>query len=135
MSTHASITVVYPNKTAASVYVHSDGYYEHTGKMLLNHYNSLETAGALMTFGALSFVAARIYPTSGAEHNRDTPEPGVCIYFGRDCGEDSVGPNFYLTEQAARNDADYEYNYLFKDGIWYSRQENDDFEPLSIHFA
>jgi len=125
MATRSTIAVVHEDGTVSQIYCHYDGYLSHNGQMLTEYYNTLLAAEFLVSKGDLSILAPRVTPTG--THSFNEPEQGVCVYYGRDRGEDNTEPrkfnsvddyNLYYQAQ--------EYNYLFKDGEWYFKLEVND---------
>ena len=119
MSTHSTISVVTP-ETIYQIYCNSDGYTSYNGKMLIDHYNSLEKALELVSLGDLSYLKKKVHPTPGARHNYDTPEPGVNVYYGRDRGEKRVDVKKYKDiKEFATLAIPESFNYIFNNGKWY----------------
>lgn len=102
MSTHAAIIQQTPAGEFRGIYVHSDGYPEHTGRILAEHYTDERQVDALIGLGDLSSVGA-------------TPEE--CIAYHRDRGElkrirGSVSLDWL------RQQIDASYYYLWTNGEW-----------------
>lgn len=117
MSTHSTIAVQLKDGSIKQVYCHWDGYIEHNGKLLVNHYNTQELAEELVSFGDISSLDERIVPVSSL-HSVSNPERGVTAFYGRDRSEDDTAPSIhkdYLSYVRGRRE---EYNYLFRDGRW-----------------
>lgn len=123
MSTRSLIAVKQNDGTVKSIYSHFDGYPDHNGRLLLENYNSLELASALLELGALSVLAERMNPEPGEDHSYDSPQPDICIAYHRDRGEEYRPPAVWTsTEHIIHDAADCtwaEYVYLFQDGAWY----------------
>ena len=117
MATTSSIAVQRENGTVAQIYCHWDGYPEHNGKLLEEHYNTLEKAEALIKLGALSFLDKSIECPAG--HTFRSPVEGYSIAYGRDRGETGVSARVFasITEYKRRGRRE-NYNYLFRDGKW-----------------
>lgn len=86
MSTRSLIGIKENNKYSV-IYCHSDGYPEHNGKILLEHYNSMDMAKELIALGDLSLLGERIAPNPGEKHTFDEPLDNVTIAYHRDRGE------------------------------------------------
>ena len=70
MSTNALIAYVDPvTRKATATVVHWDGYIEHTGNMLAQHYNTPRDAEAICSMGYLSYVDENVDIQGGV----DTP--------------------------------------------------------------
>lgn len=131
MSTHSTIAVQHADGSVSQCYCHWDGYLSHVGKMLANHYNTIEQAENLVSLGYISSLYCHNIPTG--PHSYDNPEDGVTVYYGRDRGEEDVDSNVFSNfADFEENGMSEEFNYLFKDGKWECRQQrhsHDDFIP------
>ena len=126
MSTHARIGI-YENGAVKSVYCHSDGYIEHVGEILFNHYNTIDKVNKLIMLGDLS----RLDVSIGVKTDFNMPNPNQCIAYHRDRGED-----LSIRASDIENMKNWEeYNYLFTDNNWYvsCRKTDYQFEPLEYH--
>lgn len=88
------------------VYCHLDGYPEHMGKMLLNHYETLEKAIALLELGDLVSVNETLEMT---------------VAFARDKGEELCPAEKFDSYEEMKDfftEADVEFFYLLQDGEW-----------------
>ena len=74
MSTRSMIGIQNADGTVKAVYCHWDGYPEHNGRMLLDHYNSREIAENLIKRGDFSFLHDNI---SDIEYYVDRGDTGV----------------------------------------------------------
>jgi len=129
MGTRSRIGVMHGD-VVKSVYCHWDGYLEHNGEILMNHYDSAR-ANHLVALGDLSSLGTVIgekHPFSphGSEEDRVAHEAaekaGWCTFYGRDRGETGtewqVAHSFKeFFDQCA--DCAAEYYYIMKDGVWY----------------
>ena len=119
MGTRSRIGVMHGNN-CKSVYCHWDGYLDHNGRILLEHYDSVK-ANHLVALGDLSSLRENI----GSEHDFDSQagkDHKWCDFYGRDCGEEGVEfatdtsfDDFFL--RAERCGA--EFYYIMRDGVWY----------------
>lgn len=144
MATRSTIAVQHADGTVSQVYCHWDGYLSHNGKLLNDHYNTLEKAEALVALGSISSLSREI----GEKHPFDNPHPynspayldhrakheHMTLYYGRDRGEDDTAPekfwNFEMYRMTAQSE---DYNYIFRDGQWYV-ESNDGYMLLSKAF-
>ena len=96
------------------VYCHSDGYPSYNGKILYNYYSKREDVEKLISLGDLSVLDKRIEPTEGSGHcwDYDNRERGVCVFYGRDRGEEGVEPKEVKLEELV-SDIWIEYIYVF----------------------
>lgn len=112
MSTHAAIIVPHPEGGWQGIYVHSDGYLEHTGRLIARHYQDGDSARAIVALGDLSALGERLEPKG--PHSYFKPEPGTTVAYHRDRGEDLVirkGPTVeHLVAQFEANGHIYVWN-------------------------
>jgi hypothetical protein len=129
MGTRSRIGVMHGD-VCKSVYCHWDGYLEHNGVILQEHYDSAK-ANSLVALGDLSSLRANIgekHAFSQFELPKDEVEAyktlteDMCTFYGRDRGE--KGTEF----KTDHNFADFldrvvgcgaEYYYIMRDGTWY----------------
>jgi hypothetical protein len=113
-----------------SIYCHWDGYLEHNGAILQEHYDSSK-ANHLVALGDLSSLRADI----GEEHafsQFELPAEEVeayktltedwCTFYGRDRGEKGTEWKVATTFDEFLEQCDNcgaEYYYIMKDGVWY----------------
>jgi len=135
MGTRSRIGVMHGDKLK-SVYCHWDGYLDHNGRILLEHYDSAK-ANHLVAMGDLSSLAPQIgekHPFSQFDVSEDqrVNYDNWCTFYGRDRGE--TGTEFQVDEDFVsfmeRVDAcGAEYYYIMKDGVWYC---GDSYDSSSI---
>ena len=114
MGTRSSIGYITDNGDIKTAYCHYDGYLEHNGRILLDHYTDAAKVKELVGFGDMSFLAPEVYPTLGSGHSFDNNEDGVTVFYGRDRGEDGVDATNYQTlTDWVENGSWQEYFYLF----------------------
>ena len=112
MATRSTIAVEHEDGTVSQIYCNWDGYPEYNGKILLEHYTTLEKVEELIGHGDLSTLASNINPTG--EHSDG------CVFYGRDHGEDDTNARKHRDVTMYRLAKEWqEYNYLFKSGEWY----------------
>ena len=128
MGTRSRIGVMHGDKLK-SVYCHWDGYLEHNGRILQDHYDSAK-ANHLVALGFISSLKEEIgekHPFSGYDvtPNISYEKYGelygkMTTFFGRDRGESGVD---FTVDQSydefLSKDYDYEYYYIMNDGVWY----------------
>ena len=139
MGTRSRIAVMH-GTVCKSVYCHWDGYLEHNGAILQEHYDSAK-ANNLVALGDLSSLRPNIgekhafsqfeVPAEEVEAYKTLTED-MCTFYGRDRGE--TGIEFKVShsfedflELCERTDA--EYYYIMEDGKWFggSMHENNPF--------
>jgi hypothetical protein len=128
MGTHSRIGIMHGDKVK-SVYCHWDGYLEHNGQVLQDHYNSSKT-NFLVALGDMSSLKSEI----GEKHafsQFDLPPEEVeaykeltrdwCTFYGRDRGEVSVWKvaNTFEEFLDQAEGCGAEFYYIMKDGVWY----------------
>ena len=99
------------------VYCHWDGYLEHVGRILRQHYADPAKVAELIEHGDISSLHAEI----GSPHNFDDRPKGQTTFYGRDRGDNDCGPASRKTLRAIMSHANRcgcEYFYLFADGDW-----------------
>ena len=98
MATRSTISILETTGTVKQIYCHWDGYFDHNGRILKTFYKTPELVKQLISLGNLSVLAENINPTE--DHSFDSPQEGVCVYYGRDRGEDNAEytlfPNFEM---------------------------------------
>ena len=125
MATRSRIGLVNQDGSIDSIYCHFDGYISGNGRILDQHYNSLEKIQELIALGDLSSLGEEIglqHPFSsyegfrGSEQDYKSMYGKMCTAYMRDRGEtgclpvhsDGVDDFLEIAE---------EYNYLFSPGV------------------
>jgi hypothetical protein len=130
MGTRSRIGVMHGD-VCKSVYCHWDGYLEHNGQILQEHYDSTK-ANMLVALGDLSALRPEIGDQHAfSQHEVDVMDredfirttQNMCTFYGRDRLETGVDFKVSLTfkeflEQVENCGA--EYYYIMKDGVWYA---------------
>lgn len=129
MATRSTIALEFADGTVGQVYCHWDGYLEHNGKILFDHYSDPFKLRDLIDLGDLSSLAANI----GTKHDFDARVEGECTFYGRDRGEHGVDAVYFDSYQDyLDNFQGEEYNYILRrDGIWYVATD-DKFVPMIV---
>jgi len=121
-----------------SVYCHWDGYLEHNGAILAEHYDS-SLANQLVSMGDLSSLGTTLgekHPFSPHGSKEDealyeaAKEAGWCTFYGRDRDEKDVSWQVAHTfdeflEQVEASCG--EYYYVMENGVWYCGSMYGDF--------
>lgn len=120
MGTRSRIGVMHGD-VLKSVYCQWDGYLDHNGRILLNHYDSAK-ANHLVALGDLSSLDINVEIPEGVEHSYQVPLKGITVFYGRDRGESdtefAVDHDFESFMKRV-DDSGAEYYYIMKDGEWY----------------
>lgn len=140
MGTRSDIIVHRADGKWARIYCHWDGYLEHNGRLLHEHYGSPEQAEALVALGDLSSLGPeigekhafdwRMSPAKGRKGKKlyecpDHPDhrrfERMCTAYGRDRGESDVEADIFDTLEAAWPPPETwtEFTYVFTDGGWW----------------
>ena len=124
MGTRSRIGKTNKDGSVTSIYVHWDGYLDHVGRILANHYTTDEKVDGLVGLGDLSSLGEEI----GTKHNFDTCPRNECNAYGRDRGEDGVEPVTH--DMSEWPDSGWEYRYLWDSGAWLVSKGDDGFTDL-----
>lgn len=110
------------------IYCHYDGYTEHNGRILLDHYTSEGKIQALIALGSLSYLAENVCHLPDQAHSWASPAPGVCVAYHRDRGDNlCVSDVQYLDEIDAE-----EYNYVWENGSWRLWKKHDEIVDIVL---
>ena len=124
MSTRSAIGVMHGNK-AKVVYCHHDGYLNFNGQILQEHYDSPK-ANNLVALGDMSSLGQNLAAPEGVTHSYRDPLIGVCVFYGRDRGEDGCEFQVCQSDQELfETYSDCEYFYIMQDGVWMVSQGPD----------
>jgi hypothetical protein len=120
MGTRSRIGVMHGDK-CKSVYCHWDGYLDHNGRILLEHYDSAKT-NHLVALGDISSLDRTVEIPEGVEHTFENPVKGITSFYGRDRGE--TGCEFAVDHtfedfMKRVDGCGAEFYYIMKDGVWY----------------
>lgn len=126
MSTRSNIAIQKPDGTILSIYVHSDGYPDGVGQMLIDNYPTYGSSLRLFEHGDCSSLGSTLEE---------------CSFYGRDWQREldpaTVHKNYDKFKTFYSGDVFIEFVYLFRDGQWkvsdnYRRKELD-FVPIGDH--
>ena len=125
MATRSRIGLCQGAQGIESVYCHWDGYPEHNGRILLDHYDEAKLV-QLLALGDLSVLAPEIgeqHPFSQLEVPADqrVNYDNWCTFYGRDRGETGVGSRRQYTVAqffGAADSCGAEWVYLLQQGEW-----------------
>lgn len=112
MATRSNIGKRLPNGKILAIYCHWDGYPEHNGKILVEHYTDEKKIDQLLALGALSILG----PEIGSKQDFDNPKPGWCLAYNRDRGENRMfGTSVDHVRELTGN---VDYVYVWENGAW-----------------
>lgn len=120
MGTRSRIGVMHGDN-CKSVYAHWDGYLDHNGRILLEHYDSSK-ANHLVALGDMSSLCPEVFIPEGVEHSFDNPDKNITTFYGRDRGEENTNWKTTSTFEdflQLCDDCGAEYYYIMRDGEWY----------------
>jgi len=129
MGTRSRIGVMHGDNVK-SVYCHWDGYLEHNGAILQEHYDSVK-ANQLVAMGDLSSLGTQIgeaHPFSPHGSKEDealyehAKDQGYCTFYGRDRGETGTEWKTHtnFVDFFAEVEGSWcEWYYIMRDGVWY----------------
>ena len=119
MATRSRIGYVNENGSITSAYCHYDGYPQHNGKILKEHYTTLDKVKQLVDGGDMTCLGATCDKPEG--HTWENPVENVTVYYGRDRGEKNVDAKVSPTKETFVELAKGswgEYVYIFENGKW-----------------
>lgn len=133
MGTRSTIALEYADGTVEQVYCHWDGYLEHNGKILRDHYSNPFILRDLIDLGDISSLK----PTIGTKHAFSQFElraeevagfklltENMCTFYGRDRGETGTGAKKFkdYEDYLARHQYE-EYDYILRNdngvAVWF----------------
>jgi hypothetical protein len=122
MGTRSTIALEFADGTVQQVYCHWDGYLDHNGKILLNHYSDPFKLRDLIDLGYMSSLGERI----GTQHAFDKAPEGECTFYKRDRNESGCEANkFKDLKDYYENVQGEEYDYILSPrngkAQWYVR--------------
>lgn len=118
MSTRSNIAIQLKDDKVKFIYCHFDGYLEHNGAILVEHYNTREKVEELINLGHLSSLAPKTTPDPTIEHTFRNNQKDVCVAYGRDRGDASTKAKESTLNEMFENDW-IEYFYIFTlDNKW-----------------
>jgi len=145
MATRSTIALEFADGTVEQVYCHWDGYLEHNGKILAEHYSDPFKLRDLIDLGGLSSLRRDI----GEKHafsQFDLPKEEVeafvkrtenmCTFYARDRGERLSAHKFVDFQDYLAHHLYEEYEYILrKDGNWYVQCHDDPYVTLKSAIA
>ena len=119
MATRSRIGIELPNGVVHSIYSHWDGYPEHNGTLLSEHYNTRERVSELIALGDISSLKPRVKPNDNEEHSFNKVVEDVTVAYHRDRGEEYSLPRVDLNKDEFKESDVEEWGYLFtKENEW-----------------
>ncbi len=134
MATRSTIALEFADGTVQMVYCHWDGYLEHNGKILQEHYMDPFKLQKLIDLGAISSLAPSIDKPEG--HSFDKSVDGYTVFYARDRGEDLHISKFKDFQEYAREHQREEYSYILRNvngvATWFVETYGHDGEFLTL---
>ena len=124
MATRATIAKIEKDGSGIkAIYLHSDGYLEHAGRILNEHYQDESKVDELLAHGDVSSLNENIGVKLDFMDYKSFHEKKQCRFYHRDRGEDkkeaaTLGGENELVKFATEK-CDAEYIYMFAYGSWY----------------
>lgn len=138
MATRSTIAIEHANGKVQQVYCHWDGYLDHNGKILIEHYKDAAKTAALVALGSISSLRREV----GEKHNfderfeRDDPRYQWTTAYHRDRGEDLDVHEFKHFEDYRKNHQYEEYEYILRsNGEWQVATYDDQYKSLADAIA
>lgn len=113
MSTRSYIAINNGNGKYLTAYCHHDGYLQYVGAVLQKYYTDPARVFRLVRSGDMSILAPRICPAEDSAHSFEHPDKGVCVFYGRDRGEQETEPRYLKHEELFDPTNWIEYVYVF----------------------
>jgi len=116
MATRSYIGVKNTDGTVDYIYCHFDGYPEHNGEILTEHYADMDKVNALMKLGDLSVLGIEI----GEKHDFNdyaNRNRNWCLAYGRDRGEKGTSVKTGDYNELIKDDT-VNYTYIFDGEYW-----------------
>lgn len=134
MSTHSFIGKENTDGSIRAIYCHFDGYPEHVGNVLKEHYTAGEKVDELLDLGDLSYLAPYVEPQPELPHSFDgNHQRDVCLAYGRDRGEKGVEAKNYKNRRDFINGGSHmgaSYWYLHHNGTWKTLRRGEEYGEL-----
>jgi hypothetical protein len=113
MATRSYIGVRNTDASVDYIYCHFDGYPEHNGAILREHYSNINRVNELLNLGDLSVLGKFI----GEKMDFNKRVQDTCLAYGRDRGESNVSKKNTGYDELITNQ-DVDYVYVFDGDYW-----------------
>tara|TARA_R110002020_G_scaffold323199_3_gene538982 strand:- start:629 stop:1027 length:399 start_codon:yes stop_codon:yes gene_type:complete len=113
MSTSCRIGIENKDGTISAIRCHADGYVEHTGRRLLQHYTDADKVQRLIALGDISELGERVDPIG--PHSWNAKESGTTVAYCRDRGEPLSASQLTTWEDIKYGGT---FAYVFFAGSW-----------------
>lgn len=112
MATRSLIGKLNSDNTVSYIYCHYDGYPEHNGVILQEHYDTPFKVDQLLALGDLS-VLGEVIGEKQDFNNYSTRNNNWCLAYGRDRGERGVKMSTVSRDEFFGDDGYIDYLYLY----------------------
>jgi hypothetical protein len=130
MATRSMIAIENEDGSVTSIYCHFDGYPEHNGEILFEHYKDHEKVKKLIALGDISILAPTIEIPEGDGHTFGKPTKGIVLAYHRDRGEDFRQSKDKSVDEFFKGDIQ-EYGYCFTAaGEWLVKSAYNSFDGI-----
>ena len=133
-----SIIAKLDEKGVKAIYCHSDGYLEHTGKILDQHYQDEEKVDELLAQGDASIIDENIGEKIKFNDFKSRVTNKQCVFYARDRGEKYKQAEQLEDESALLKHAFEYYDanvvYMYAFGSWYVYDNTDAIGNKSYQF-
>jgi hypothetical protein len=143
MGTRSTIALEFADGTVEQVYCHWDGYLEHNGKILQEHYTDPFKLRDLIDLGDLSSLRPEVgaghpfsqFDTTMTTEQFDALYGNMCTFYGRDRKETGTGAKKFVDFQDYVANHQYEeYEYILRNvegqATWFVADHSDRYVPL-----
>jgi len=134
MATRSLIGKQNQDGSVTSIYCHFDGYPEHNGVILQEHYSTPVSVGELLALGNLSVLAEQIGGKQDFD-NYATRNRNWCLAYGRDRGESNQHAQVSTREAFFSTDHGVDYLYLYNNDFEWECYNAWTLEPQNIPAA
>ena len=115
MATRSTIALEFADGSVQQIYCHWDGYLEHNGAILQEHYLDPFKVAKLIRGGAVSSLAPSIDKPEGHSFNKSVD--GYTVFYARDRGERNVSSTIINDVRELTDMVDYVY--IWEMGVWH----------------
>ena len=134
MATRSTIAMEQPDGKIMQIYCHWDGYLDHNGQLLQEHYRDRAKVLALMLLGDISSLRPEIGEAHDfdARYSNDDPRERWVVSYGRDRGESGTDFKVFKDFEDYKSNHQYEeYEYVFRsDDRWYVSEYSGNYQLL-----
>jgi len=135
MGTRSTIALEFADGTVEQIYCHWDGYLEHNGQILQEHYSDPFKLRELIDLGDMSSLGERI----GTQHPFDKAPKGECTFYLRDRKEQGCGAKKFKDYADYKANHQYEeYEYILRacgdKAVWFVADHSDNYVTLAEAF-